>query len=759
MRPVKSGGGWPAIRYALETARQSGGLLAFFKALRTPNACKTCALGMGGQRGGMVDESGRFPEVCKKSMQAMAADMQGRIAPQFFATYGFEELKQFTPRELEHIGRLVTPVYAGREDSHYRSITWDEAMSRCAAVLRQTTPDRNFFYASGRSSNEAGFLLQLFARMYGTNHVNNCSYYCHQASGAGLGSVIGSGVGTVQLEDLDRCDLLFLIGGNPSSNHPRLMRSLMTMRRRGGRIIVINPLREVGLVNFSVPSDWRSLLFGSPIASLYVQPHIGGDIALLAGIGKRVLELGANEDGFLSQCADGADEVRRHYREASWEQIVSASGVDRTTIETMAEWYAESERTIFAWTMGITHHRHGTDNVRAIANLALFRGMVGRAGAGLLPIRGHSNVQGIGSIGVTPKLRQAIFDRLQNEYGVKLPTAPGMDTLSCMEAMHSGRLSAAWCLGGNLFGSNPDARWAAEAIGRLGSIAYLSTTLNTGHVWGRARETMILPVLARDEEPQPTTQESMFSFVRLSDGGPGRYDGPRSEIDIIASMAHAVLGDGGPVDWASLRDHRHIRQMIARVVPGYEEVGRIDETRREFHIPGRAVHQPKFPTKSGRAMMRMVEIPQIGNAGGELRLMTIRSEGQFNTVVYEDYDLYRGQDRRDVILMNETDITRLGLRIDQPAQVQSAVGVMRNIIVRKADIRQGNAAMYYPEANVLVPAEADPESRTPVFKSVAVSVTRQSGAGFVAVTTPRSRAHEPTAQPVGGYRRRAPNAC
>lgn len=729
MRKVTSGGGWNAIAYAFRKAREAGGFFKFFKALRTSNACKTCALGMGGQLGGMVDESGRFPEVCKKSMQAMAADMQGRIESKFWTSYGFDELHRFTPRDLEHMGRLAEPVYAGPSDSHYRPISWDEAMSRCGTLLSAIKPDENFFYASGRSSNEAGFLLHLFARLLGTNNVNNCSYYCHQASGVGLSSTIGSGVGTVALEDLERCDLVFLIGANPSSNHPRLMRTLMNLRRRGGRVIVINPIREIGLVKFSVPSDLRSLVFGSEIASQYIQPHIGGDIALLTGIAKRVDELGATADGFLHRFTNGAKQLRDHLKTVGWGEIVRCSGVAKPEIDRAADAYVESDKTIFAWTMGITHHLHGVDNVRAISNLAMLRGMVGKPGAGLMPIRGHSNVQGIGSVGVTPKLRQAVFDRLEKHFGVKLPTTQGMDTLACMRAMHEGRLRSAWCLGGNLFGSNPDAKWTRDAIGKLDSIAYFSTTLNTGHAWGRAKETMILPVLARDEENQATTQESMFSYVRLSDGGPARLEGPRSEVEIIADLAHRVLGVDGPVDWQSLKEHRNIRQLIGAVVPGYEEIGAIDNTRREFQIPGRTIHDPKFATPTGRANMPIVPIPKFESTVDKLRLMTIRSEGQFNTVVYEDHDLYRNQDRRDVILMNADDIARFGLEENQRVTVESSCGRMGGIVVRAFDIRAGNAAMYCPEANALVPALADPESHTPAFKSVTVKlIPEQSGA-------------------------------
>ena len=684
-------------------------------------------------------------------MQAMAADMQGRIGPEFFTRYGFNELERFSPRELEAMGRLATPVFAGPGDDRYRPIGWDEAMSRCVTTLHRTPPDENFFYVSGRSSNEAGFLWQLFARLYGTNNVNNCSYYCHQASGVGLTSAIGTGTATVTLDDLDQCDLLFLIGGNPASNHPRLMRAMVKIRRRGGEVIVVNPIRELGLLNFRVPSDLRSLLFGSSIANLYVQPHIGGDIAFLSGVAKRIIELHALDDGFIERCTEGWSELRGDLVTRSWGDIEKRSGVAVSQIHRVAEVYAASQRTIFAWTMGITHHLHGVDNVRAIANLALMRGMVGRDGAGLLPIRGHSNVQGIGSVGVTPKLKQAVFDRLESHFGVRLPTSRGMDTLSCLEAIQAGRLRAGWCLGGNLFGASPDANAMRDTFRKLDSVAYLSTTLNTGHVHGRAKVTLILPVLARDEEPQPTSQESMFNFVRLSDGGPRRHEGPRSEVEIIAELARGVLGVGSPIDWAGLQSHRNIRQAIGAVIPGYEKLSAIDETRREFHVGGRSLRTSKFSTVNGRAKFHAVPIPDQARGAGELTLMTLRSEGQFNTVVYEEEDLYRHQERRDVILMNRDDIERLGLRVDQQVTVRSEAGKMRGILVREWEIRAGNAAMYYPEANVLVLPAADPESRTPAFKAVPITLVHESEG---------VSAFEPVSRPVVlSVEKRPLNAC
>lgn len=728
MRPPRSGGGWTAIGYALRTARRAGGLWRFFRALRARNACKTCALGMGGQRGGMVNEAGHFPEVCKKSMQAMAADMQGRITPEFFARYSFAELQQFSPRELEHMGRLNDPVYAGPNDDRFRIVSWGEALQHCVERLKVTPPDQNFFYFSGRASNEAAFCWQLFARLLGTNNVNNCSYYCHQASGVALRAALGSGTATVVLDDLAHCDLVFLIGANPASNHPRLMTALADLRRRGGQIVVINPLEEVGLVNFRIPSRPTSLLFGSPIASLYLQPHAGGDHAVLAGIAKVLLDRAGGGDAdavasaFIASHTTGFAESASQVRALDWAEIERLGGVPRAALEQAADLYQRSRATIFAWTMGITHHVHGTDNVRAIVNLALLRGMVGRPRAGLLPIRGHSNVQGVGSVGVLPKLTRPTLERLEARLGVKLPTTAGLDTLACVEAMAAGRLRNAWCLGGNLFGASPDATATAAAFAKVDSLVYVSTTLNTGHAWGRGRHTLILPVRARDEEAQATTQESMFNYVRLSDGGPARLPNARSEVDIVLHLAREVLGDDGPVCWSDLRDHRRIRELIAAVVPGYEPLAQIDATKREFQIAGRTFHTPTFTTADGKAHFDVAPLPANEPPAGALRLITLRSEGQFNTVVYEDEDVYRGQERRDVILMNERDMARLGLRADQRVRVRSETGVMQPVLVRAFSIREGNAAMYYPEANVLVPATADSKSRTPAFKNVPVWV-------------------------------------
>jgi molybdopterin-dependent oxidoreductase alpha subunit len=753
MKKLKAGGGWPAVFYTWKKAREAGGILKLWRAMRSKNACKTCALGMGGQRGGMVNELGHFPEVCKKSLQAMVADMQGAIRSDFWEQYSVRGLQQLSPRELEHCGRLVEPVRYTRETGRYTPITWKEALESIASKLRATPPDETFWYFSGRSSNEAGFLLQLFARLYGTNNVNNCSFYCHQASGVGLASVTGSGTATIELEDLEHADCVFVIGGNQASNHPRLMRTLLHVRRRGGQVIVVNPIVETGLVRFNVPSDIKSLLFGSRIATLYVQPHIGGDLAMLTGIAKRVVEMGAHDEAFLNNHCQGWPELKSRLASVSWDEIITKSGLARDEINEMASRYAAAKKVVFSWTMGITHHAHGVNNVQAIGNLALLRGMVGRPGCGLMPIRGHSNVQGIGSVGVSPKLKDAIFDRLQSHLNVTLPTTAGRDTMACIEGAATGELKVGFCLGGNLYGSNPDARYAAKSIANLDQIVYLNTTLNTGHAHGLARETIILPVLARDEEPQPTTQESMFNYIRLSDGGPRRHEGTRSEIDIIASIAERVARPSAPgsaggngheantqqrrgltaLDWSQMRSTAQIRKAIAQIVPGFEQMADIDRTKQEFQIGGRTFHSTQFATPDGRARLHVHDLPDLeGTGADEVRVMTIRSEGQFNTVVYEDDDIYRGIEGRDVVLLHPNDLRRFRLGGGQRATIHGPAGSMPNIRATEfAKIKPGNAAMYYPECNILMNRTLDPKSKTPAFKCVIVRIVPQSNTNGV----------------------------
>jgi molybdopterin-dependent oxidoreductase alpha subunit len=709
---VGAAGGLPAIAYATKTTWRTGEFAETLRRLRSKNTCKTCALGMGGQFGGMVNEAGHFPEVCKKSIQAQAADMQPGIGRDFFARTDLDHLRTLSSREAENLGRLTFPIVMRPGSSHFEPIGWDEALDVAAGALREADPARTFWYASGRSGNEAAFLMQLLARAYGSPNIHNCSFYCHNASTVALTDIYGSGTASTTLEDLGRADVVVVAGANPASNHPRLLTQLIRLRRRGGRVIVVNPLSELGLRRFRLPSDPRSLLTGSTVSDLYLQPRIGGDVALFTAL----LKLVRWDEAFVAGHTSGAHDVGRHLAGLDVDELCATAGMDRRDVEEAAEILSAAERGIFMWSMGLTHHRFGTDNIRALGNLALARGFLGKPGAGMMPIRGHSNIQGVGSMGVSPTLKDAFAAELERRFGVT-PAPSGQDTYASMQAAAAGDVDVAVLLGGNLWGSNPDSVWAARAMQTISTTVSLTTKLNQGHFHGNGRTMLVLPVLARDEEQQATTQESMFNYVRLSDGGTPSVPGQmRAETSVLVDLAGRVLGRE-PVDWASLGSHATLRDAIAAVVPGYERIAGI-QTHGEFQVEDRTFHSPRFATGDGRARFHVVDVPQPP-AG--LQLMTIRSEGQFNTVVYEEEDLYRGNTRRDVVMMNAQDAAALGIDEGDRVEVVSAAGAL-SAHVALVGIARGCVAMYYPEANALVDRTLDPDSKTPAFKSVPVEL-------------------------------------
>ena len=730
MEKPNHGGGWHAIAYTIQKAKETG-TVPLIKAMSRKNACKTCALGMGGQQGGMRNEAGHFPEFCKKSLQAMAADMQPAVPDVIFENHSISELRTLPSLKLESLGRLIKPLYKSASSSHYKVIEWDEALGKISDKLKATEQKRSFFYLSGRSSNEAAFLMQLFCRIWGTNHVNNCSYYCHQASGVGLGASLGTGTATIQLDDLEQCDLLFIIGANPASNHPRLMTVCKDIRKRGGHVVVINPVKETGLQRFSVPSDPLSLLKPSEIASHYLQINPNGDMALFYALSKILIEE-YNENlakDFIQSQTNYYDQFKNNLNEYKLSDLGKYCGIEISEIRKIAKLYSRSKATVFSWAMGITHQTEGTNTVQSIANLALLRGMVGRKGAGLLPIRGHSNVQGIGSMGVKPEISLDQATALKR-MGVVPPTHTGYDTMSCMEAAEAGNIDFALCLGGNLYGSNPDLGFAEKAIERIEMLVHLNTSLNTGHVNATAKEVLILPVAARDEESQSTTQESMFNYVRISDGGPPRFQGPRTETEIICDIAKDALADSArcpdEINFSNLKDHNNIRKLISETLKPFAEIDQRTIEKKEFYIPGRTLHTPLFPTPDGRANFHITNMScyeSITQDQESLCLLTIRSEGQFNTVVFEEEDRYRGQERRDVVMMNSDDIERLGFKDNDKVTIVGPGGTMGPILIRSFDIKKGAAMMYYPEANTLLDRTLDPRSKTPAFKGGRIKVT------------------------------------
>jgi molybdopterin-dependent oxidoreductase alpha subunit len=716
------GGGFKKVLYTLNTVRRIGVKQAA-KALTAKNACKACGLGMGGQRGGMVNELDEFPSVCNKSIQAQSTDIQGPIPLEVFK-HSLEEFKELTAYEIEHLGRLGTPLYKAKNSHQFKPLDWGEAIQLAINRFKSTSPERSFFYASGRSSNEAAFVLQIMARLYGSNHINNCSFYCHQASGVGLAPTLGTGTATIELADLGKADLIFVLGANPSSNHPRFIHQLKNCRERGGEVVVINPAKEPGLVKFAVPKSPKSLLMGgNEIASAYLQPNIASDLAVFKGIAKSIIDNNQHDLGFIAAHTSGFDAYLEDINHTSWQKIESLTGLSQQEIEQVAQLYAKSEGTVFAWGMGITHHLHGVCNVEAIANLAMLRGMVGKTGAGLLPLRGHSNIQGVGTVGVKPNLARDVVQRIEQKLNVKLPTTEGMDTLACLQAADRGEIENALMLGGNLYAASPDSQWVSKAMDNIGFKLYLTTTLNLGHVHGcEHSESLILPVTARDEEWQPTTQESMFNYVRLSNGGIDRLDNVRPEVDILADIG-AGLVPTEHFDFESFKTHHNIREAMSQTIPGMQDIAEIEGENKEFYIRDRIKHAPKFNTPNGRAMFIVNPLQEAPSASAhEFTLTSVRSEGQFNSIIYEENDSYRKTPHRNCVLMNKQDMLAKGLKQEDKVTLRSDTGVMPNLSVYEYDIPPGNLMTYYPEANVLVGQNVDARSRTPAFKSTPVKL-------------------------------------
>jgi len=717
---VNAAGGLAAMKYVMRKGGEVGSF-ALLQRMRSKNACKTCALGMGGAAGGMTNEAGHFPEVCKKSVQAQAADMGKGIDEAFFRNTSITELERLTSKQAEDLGRLTFPIAMKPGEDRYSRITWDEAMQLTADAFATSTPDQTFWYSSGRSSNEAAFLMQLVARAYGTNNINSCSYYCHQASGVALGEIYGGSTASIDLEDIAMTELVIVAGANPASNHPRMITQLIKLRRRGGKVIVINPIVELGLTRFRLPSDVRSFVAGSDVSDIYLTPHIGGDVHLFTALLKGVIERGGVDEAFVNNHTEQWHELKGHVEAQSWDELVRGSGIERSQIDDVVSALIAANSGIFMWAMGLTHHAHGTQNVLALGNLALARGFLGRKGSGLLPIRGHSNVQGVGSMGLSPVVKDAFAAKLEDLFNISVPRGAGQHTYASMQAAERGEVRTALMLGGNLWGSNPDSAWATSALANIETTVYLSTKLNQGHFHGRGKTTVVLPVLARDEEEQATTQESMFNYVRVSSGGTPNVSGEqRSEVAIIADLAARILPSDA-MDWSTMSSHATLREAISNTVAGYEQIKDIEQPNGEFQIKGRTFHDPTFNLPGGKANFSIVELPKNELPESGYMMMTLRSEGQFNSVVYDEEDLYRGNTTRDVVMMSAADASALGAVEGQRVRVFNALGEL-HLKVAIVEIRDRNVALYYPEANVLVPQRIDPNSLTPAFKSVPVEI-------------------------------------
>ncbi len=683
-------------------------------------------------------------EFCENGAKAVAHEAtRKRVTRALFERMSVDELAERDDRWLEAQGRLTEPMWLPPGSDHYQPISWDDAFARIGDHLRRLgSPDEAIFYTSGRTSNEAAFLWQLFARAFGTNNLPDCSNMCHESSGTGLTETIGEGKGTVGLEDFELADLILVLGQNPGSNHPRMLTSLQAAKRRGCAIASVNPLRERGLVAFANPQEALGLLgLGTALADVFVQLRVGGDVAFLQGVAKTLLELEAERPGrvldhaFISAHTEGFAAYRESLEQLSFEALERASGVPRAETCAFAERYARAERVIACWAMGLTQHVHGVANVREVVNLLLLRGNIGRPGAGLCPVRGHSNVQGDRTMGIWERPTAEFLDRLGREFAFTPPSAHGHDTVSALHALEQRRAKVFIALGGNFARATPDREFVERALRRAELTVQISTTLNRSHLV-HGREALILPTLGRTERdlredgtPQFVTVEDSMRSVHRSQGrlAPASAD-LRSEPAIVSGIARAALGPAHPIPWQELAaDYDRVRERIARVVPGFEDMNRRVREEGGFVLPS-AAGARAFRTGSGRARFTVQPFPEHELPPGQLWLMTIRSHDQYNTTVYADDDRYRGVsgDRR-VVFLNVEDMAAREIESGQRVAITSHFrGETRTLAGFRAleyDLPRGCAAAYFPEANPLVPIDAFAEgSRTPAYKSLPISL-------------------------------------
>jgi molybdopterin-dependent oxidoreductase alpha subunit len=732
-----SGGGLPVIQYWAEQTLTSQGPL-LWKTLMHKSACLSCAWGTGGQKGGFVNEAGEVLQRCAKSVESIASELQPGITQSVFAQRSLDELQQLSPQAANNLGRLSFPMILRSGHTHYAPIGWPDLYQLIHHAMTQSAPERVASYSSGRSSNEAAFLLQLMMRALGSNNLADCSDLCHAASTVGLKQMFGSGTSMVSLESLKQADCIVLIGSNAPANHPRLMNELIQLRERGGKVIIVNPTLEVGLVKFASPAyPIKSMLAGgTEISSLYLQPIPGSDTALFVGIQKALIEKDLVKYDYLEAHTHNWQAVVDQAKATPWELITQTSGLAKAEIVKAAQMIADSDRVVFAWAMGVTQQANGVDNIYSIANTALLTGNAGKSGAGTMPIRGHSNVQGFGSMGVTVNLKKEIQTALETLFNKPLNPVKGYDTRALVEAADAGKIDTLICLGGNLYGANPDAGQIKRALGKIQTIIYIATKPNPGHFHGlAAQNTLVIPVYTRFENPHKTTVESGNNFVRLNNVGTSHLKSADliSEVELLANIAQQLHGTH-PVDWSQLHNPQYIRQLIAQTIPGYEKIGTIDQTQTEFTISGRIFTEPKFATPSGKAQLFVTPLPTLPEPRLEdfglsdhpqamtLILLTGRSYGQHNTVVYNPADKYRNMPHRNCILMNATDAESVGFTEHQRVTVQGNAGKLEQVEIIYGKLRPGAAMMFYPEVNAIFHAPIDPRCGTPAFKRVPVAI-------------------------------------
>ncbi len=762
-KPYKGpAGGWGALISVAQAWLTSDNALKNLRMMLKTNKnggfdCPGCAWG-DSKEGGMV----MFCENGAKAVNWEAT--KRRVDAKFFAKHSVTALLEQSDYWLEYQGRLTEPMSYDAETDRYKPISWDDAFALIAKHLNGlSSPDQAEFYTSGRASNEAAFLYQLFVRAYGTNNFPDCSNMCHEASGVAMSQSVGVGKGTVTFDDFEHADAIFVWGQNPGTNHPRMLEPLREAVKRGAQVVCINPLKERGLERFQHPQHAIEMLTNGdkPTNTAFFRPALGGDMAIMRGMAKFLLlwERDAQKTGapavfdhdFLNEHSANVLEYLAVIDDTSWEQIVEQSGLTLVEIEQAARMYAKGKNVIMCWAMGITQHRHSVATIQEIANLMLLRGNIGRPGAGLCPVRGHSNVQGDRTMGINECPPVAFLDALERRFQFKVPRHNGHNVVEAIHAMAEGRAKVFIGLGGNFAQATPDSPRTFQALQNCDLTVQISTKLNRSHLI-HGKDALILPCLGRTdidiqtEGPQAVTVEDSFSMVHASNGQLQPLSNQmRSEPAILAGIAAATLGSH-PVDWNWLvADYRRIRDLIAETIPGFKDFNEKVRNPGGFYL-GSSAGARKWNTASGRANFRSNALPkdlvhERTRATGvlpDLIMQSMRSHDQYNTTIYGLNDRYRGvKGQRDVLFVNEADIIRLGFKPGQKADIVSLWddGVERRVkgfTLLAFDIPAGQAAAYYPEVNPLVPLESTGDgSHTPTSKFVAIRLEASSETGLI----------------------------
>jgi len=739
-------GGMPAIVSSMRHALGQAGLVRGTRELLLLNQkhgfdCPGCAWPD-------PDDKRELTEFCENGAKAVAEEATTRRAtPELFAAHSVSELATWSDYEIGKAGRLTHPMWLRPGATHYETISWDDAFQLTAHELNALdSPNDAVFYTSGRTSNEAAFLYQLFVRLYGTNNLPDCSNMCHESSGVALHEVLGVGKGTVSLGDFDHADCILIIGQNPGTNHPRMLTTLEQAALRGAAIISINPLFEAGVRAFKHPQKfWRWFGRGTPIASLHLPVRVNGDIAVLKGILKELLAAEAEAPGsvldreFIADKTDGFEAFASALAGVSWQDIERESGVSREHVQAAAAILQKSKATIVCWAMGLTQQTHGVAAIREVVNLLLLGGHVGRPGAGACPVRGHSNVQGDRTMGIYEKPSKAFISELSKEFEHAFPEEHGLDTVEAIHAMHDGSAKVFFAMGGNFLSATPDTTYTARALRNTRLTVHVSTKLNRSHLV-HGSQALILPCLGRteiDEQvsgPQLVSCENSMGVVQASSGNLPRASAElMSEVAIVCKLAEATFaGDSArenKVAWSELaNDYDLIRERISHVIDGFEDYNTRVRKPGGFYLPNAVRDAQHFATATQKARFTVNPLPKLELGADELLLMTVRSHDQFNTTIYGLSDRYRGVSHgRRVVFLNAADVERRGLKhgqwVDLISHHQGETRLAERFMIVTYEIPVGSAAAYFPETNVLVPARSVVEgSNTPTYKTIVITL-------------------------------------